>query len=469
MTSYEGKTDEVLHIKLPSSFLHAIWLADEIAINGKSYLEVLTHWVGNKAPIKITIKDLQGKVVHVKEDEINNNLYQFLYAPSSTNNTGGVTFEVELPVHKKKTMGNLLRIGKPVEISALRFTDFNSEKTLTEIMERVPVACEAKVKGMPIGAKALISVYLRLNSAAQRGALLVEAEVPVEDGKAILYFDPNINNRIAAIKVQQELNKEYGTYLQPEYYFEVITGGVAAVSGPAKAVQNMTMHFWEMPNVAGTLEGKKVTIVYPDGKKEEKTIPKDGNIEFPKTLPGKHKVVVEEGVKVKSGALHDSGKLAWGMKVSAEFRDKVKIICSDLGIDPNFLMACMAFESGLSPSIQNKFTKATGLIQFMSSTAKSLDTTLDDLKEMPAEKQLDYVHNYFKPYKGKIHSLEDCYMVILWPAAVGKPDDYALFKSGTKAYEQNSGLDTNKDGVVTKFEAAEKVRKKYKQGALCKA
>jgi len=48
-------------------------------------------------------------------------LYRFHYLPLITNKTGGITFEVELPVLKKKTMGNLLRIGKPVEISVLRF------------------------------------------------------------------------------------------------------------------------------------------------------------------------------------------------------------------------------------------------------------------------------------------------------------------------------------------------------------
>jgi hypothetical protein len=49
-------------------------------------------------------------------------------------------------------------------------------------------------------------------------------------------------------------------------------------------------------------------------------------------------------------------------------------------------MACMAFEKGetFSPCVKNPGSSATGLIQFMSSTAKSLGTTTNDLCKMSA-------------------------------------------------------------------------------------
>ena len=66
------------------------------------------------------------------------------------------------------------------------------------------------------------------------------------------------------------------------------------------------------------------------------------------------------------------GLLAWGAKVSAAFRNKVRAIASELGTDPNFLMAAMAFETGrsFSPSQRNQAgSGAVGLIQFMPRTA----------------------------------------------------------------------------------------------------
>ena len=163
--------------------------------------------------------------------------------------------------------------------------------------------------------------------------------------------------------------------------------------------------------------------------------------------------------------------LAWGKKVSPEFRAKVKDMAKRLETEPDWLMAAMAFETGetFSPSIQNAAgSGAIGLIQFMPSTARSLGTTTDFLGRMKPEEQLYYVESHLKPYRGRLKTLEDVYMAILWPAAIGKPNDHALFMKDDprtpKRYIQNKGLDFNGDGVITKAEAAEKVRRKLEKG-----
>ena len=126
------------------------------------------------------------------------------------------------------------------------------------------------------------------------------------------------------------------------------------------------------------------------------------------------------------------------------------------------LLACMAFETGrkFDPALRN-FIGATGLIQFIPSTAKSLGTTTDYLASLTRTQQMFWVEKYFK--QGKVSkisapTLEDLYMQILWPAAVGQSVDYILFRSPEKAYSQNSGLDTTKKGYITKADAATKVR-----------
>ena len=164
-------------------------------------------------------------------------------------------------------------------------------------------------------------------------------------------------------------------------------------------------------------------------------------------------------------------ELAWGKKVSEEFRQRVREIAGSLKTDPDYLMACMAFESGetFSPSIKNAAgSGATGLIQFMPSTAQGLGTTTEELASMTPVEQLDFVEKYFKPSRGKLSSLDDVYMAILWPAAVGKPRDFVLFRKDDpdhpQRYIQNAGLDFNRDGVVTKAEAADRVRKALEKG-----
>lgn len=163
--------------------------------------------------------------------------------------------------------------------------------------------------------------------------------------------------------------------------------------------------------------------------------------------------------------MNDEAKLAWGARVSPEFRGKVRKIAANLATDPNFLMGAMAFESGrtFSPCIYNAAgSGAVGLIQFMPSTAEALGTSTDALAAMTAEAQLDYVEKYFSGRKGQLQTLEDVYMAVLWPKAIGKPNDYVLFDKADplhpKRYIQNAGLDFNHDGRVTKDEAASAVR-----------
>lgn len=154
--------------------------------------------------------------------------------------------------------------------------------------------------------------------------------------------------------------------------------------------------------------------------------------------------------------------LAWGARVSPAFRARVLTTGRDFDFDPNWLMACMAFETGrtFSPKVKNPGSSATGLIQFMEATARAYGTTTKALAQMKAEDQFDYVWLYFRDRikeRGPIRSLGDCYMAILNPAAMGKPDSHVMWPQGTRQYLANKGLDVNRDGSITKAEAASKV------------
>jgi peptidoglycan hydrolase-like protein with peptidoglycan-binding domain len=145
---------------------------------------------------------------------------------------------------------------------------------------------------------------------------------------------------------------------------------------------------------------------------------------------------------------------------SEAFRKKVLEIADRLLIDPNFLMAIMSFETGATfdPKIKNAAgSGATGLIQFMPPTARGLGTTIEELEKMTAVAQLDFVEKYFAPHKGKLLTIEDAYMAVLYPKGIGKGKDFVLFEEGSKAYKQNIGLDVSGDGKITVGEACRKV------------
>lgn len=156
-------------------------------------------------------------------------------------------------------------------------------------------------------------------------------------------------------------------------------------------------------------------------------------------------------------------------RFTPEFIRAVMGLCEELQIRLEDLLVCMAFETGgsFSPSKVNRLSGATGLIQFMPSTARGLGTTVEALRSMTQIQQLEYVRKYLigKGLAGR--SFADIYMSILFPVAVGKSDDFVLFGKGAingpkknpelyrvQAYTQNKGLDLNANGSITKYEAA---------------
>lgn len=195
-------------------------------------------------------------------------------------------------------------------------------------------------------------------------------------------------------------------------------------------------------------------------------------------------IVVTAPAPVEDEPSFERPALAWGAKVSPVFRDRVWWIGDEITkvqrapFDPNWLMACMAWESGESfaPDKKNMAgSGATGLIQFMPTTAKELGeyrkTALSTaiLAGMTAEDQLTWVYWYFRMQidrHGAITNLEDCYMAILWPGAIGSPVSSPLWSKGKMptTYRQNAGLDANKDGTITKAEAAGHVSEKLRKG-----
>lgn len=144
---------------------------------------------------------------------------------------------------------------------------------------------------------------------------------------------------------------------------------------------------------------------------------------------------------------------------------------NSLGIPVDYLMAVMAFESAgtFRADIRNMAgSGATGLIQFMPATARGLGTTTDALAAMTPEDQLNYVYRYFLPYRGRLETLSDVYMAVLWPRAVGQPESYVLWNKASRptTYRQNAGLDINGDKEITKAEAASKVHDELVRGRL---
>ena len=155
--------------------------------------------------------------------------------------------------------------------------------------------------------------------------------------------------------------------------------------------------------------------------------------------------------------------------------------CADaLLIDPDWLACVISFETGGSfdPAQRNHwadadarkrgvtYNGALGLIQFMPATALYLGTSIQELEKMRFVEQMAYVEKYLMTYATRIRSLEDCYLAVFYPNAIGRADDYVLGRRGAsgflgRVFEQNAGFDGKggpKDGDITRGEVCSTIR-----------
>ena len=169
-----------------------------------------------------------------------------------------------------------------------------------------------------------------------------------------------------------------------------------------------------------------------------------------------------------TGAYQPSSRIPQAVVDDKDFTSGVTKLAEKYDLSEDDLYAVMDFETGgtFDPAKQNPKSKATGLIQFTPDTARGLGTSIEDLAKMSRAEQLEYVDKYLASKNIQGAGVEDLYMSVLLPAAVGKSDDFVLFGKGATvqgfgegslAYKQNKGLDLNNDGSITKEEAASKV------------
>lgn len=122
------------------------------------------------------------------------------------------------------------------------------------------------------------------------------------------------------------------------------------------------------------------------------------------------------------------------------------------GWDPNGIALVISEESLFNPAAKNPHSSASGLIQFIDSTAASLGTTTAQLRAMSAEEQLPFVERFFQTsLNGKIpEHIEDYFLSVLGrPDLIGKPDDTPVFTRGSGGYAGNSQIDVGGEGVIT--------------------
>lgn len=144
-------------------------------------------------------------------------------------------------------------------------------------------------------------------------------------------------------------------------------------------------------------------------------------------------------------------------ETSSAFRSALWDMAKRNGWNVDPIATVMSLESRFKPSAKNPYATATGLIQFIESTAKRLGTTTAALKNMTAVEQLPFVEKYYKLTGANAAWRPVDYYLAGWGSGIGEPYDHVLATRGSHVYDINAGLDADGNGTITVGDLAKKV------------
>jgi hypothetical protein len=112
---------------------------------------------------------------------------------------------------------------------------------------------------------------------------------------------------------------------------------------------------------------------------------------------------------------------------SVTFKARVEKFAAQYNTTADQFYRVMYAESRIRPWALNKNGGASGLIQFMPSTAKGLGTTTEYIRSLNATQQMEFVEKYFtRAGLKKGATVYDMYALVFFPIIVGKSDDWVI-------------------------------------------
>ena len=174
--------------------------------------------------------------------------------------------------------------------------------------------------------------------------------------------------------------------------------------------------------------------------------------EAPQAKPKQNPLPIEKDTPTYSRIDYNNPKLKEDIKnnkFEPYFLKALEEMCLDLKIHCMGLLSVIYHESKFDPKAQNLKTKATGLIQFLPSTAKYLRTSIDNLLGMSQIEQLNYVRAHFETFRRKANYKDpkEVAKAVFYPDCIGT-SKCEVTREGSETYESNKSADTNGDGIL---------------------
>ena len=140
-------------------------------------------------------------------------------------------------------------------------------------------------------------------------------------------------------------------------------------------------------------------------------------------------------------------------------------MCDSFGYNPNCLSRVIEHESGYRTTAINPYSGASGLIQFLPTTARDLGTSVQRVRRMSFHEQLILSLKYLKAVEDMhnvvIRDSIDMYLAVFKPASLvtrQEKTNFILYRRGTKIYHTNRPNDFDNDGDIDMYDIGRLMR-----------
>ncbi len=268
---FTKSTDTEHKIELESALISASWRCGKAIAGQSASFEVLTAFVGEKAPIKITGKSENGKKLGKIKDVIKRNKYIGEFEiPEDTELDDMIYFEVELSKNNLEGESNRIPVFPPVQV-------FNLKWSANEARRGDILTLSADANGLRDKEEVTVIIYEYDRDGAHDK--IIELPATVMNKRIELQWEYEYHEDTDEIATQEELDKYGKTYNPPEYFFTVT---VEETEFGKREQESGILEFKDQFELRLVDEGgnpvpnEKYTLKLADGKIREGTLDKRG-------------------------------------------------------------------------------------------------------------------------------------------------------------------------------------------------
>ncbi len=279
MPEFSGSADKMETFQVKSLILEAVWLAKEGAVGTTVGIQIRTLYVAHGAPIKVTVKNREGKTLETIQGVMYADLFrkQIVLGKDAA---GGVFFEAELTKHSLKMTSPRLMVGLAIRLFDPSWKE--DGKAVSKLRRGADLLIEVKTENIAEGSEARLFFKERVSPTLVKD--MISVPCTIKDKKISLTWRFEYPQDTAPISSVADKKKTSETYNHPKVFFEAWSAG-ASVAGPeAEFIDGLTLKVVDARGESAP--NRKVKITMPDGKTLEAETDANGQVFIEEAAPG---------------------------------------------------------------------------------------------------------------------------------------------------------------------------------------